>query len=79
MSKQLLKVGLAIDADTRKEIAQLRAALTPFAKEAATWSDNVSARYHPGITEPGQKQAYSKAEFSIGDLRRAAKILAEHK
>lgn len=76
MSKALMKVGMAIDADTRKEIAQLRAALKPFADEATQWAESVSNAYRLGVTEPKQKFSSGKAVFTIGDLRRAAKLLA---
>lgn len=66
-------------ADRNKDqvrIHQLEKALEPFAKEANAWSDHISNSYRPGITEPRQKQSCAKAEFSIGDLRRAAKLLS---
>lgn len=56
----------------RSRIKVLERALLPFAQEYTNWAaDLVSERYHPGLTEPGQKQTFAKATFSIGDLRRA--------
>ena len=75
MSKALMKVGMAIDADTHREIIALRAALEPFAREADTWSDKIGDRFRPGVCEPRQVQSYAKAVFSLGDLRRARKLL----
>lgn len=57
-------------------IRKLEAALKPFADEADFWHDSVSNAYRPGVTEPKQKVSYGKAGFTIGDLRRAAKLLA---
>ena len=59
----------------RQRIRQLEAALRPFAKEAETWLASVSNRYRPGMTEPKQRQSYARAEFTLGDLRRAARLL----
>ena len=53
------------------------AALRPFANEADTWLDSLSDRYHPGVTEPRQQFSYAKAEFSLGDLRRARRLLSQ--
>jgi chlorite dismutase len=55
------------------ENARLREALEPFAKEEGTWAASVADSYRPGILEPNQRTAHAKAEFCIGDLRRAAK------
>jgi hypothetical protein len=56
-------------------IAALRRALKPFAKEAAQWSDSVSDSYRPAVTEPQQQQFHARAEFNIGHLRRAKKLI----
>ena len=61
--------------DVERRVRTLEKALLPFAKEAKAWSQTVKDRYRPGIVEPGQKIAHAKAEFSIGDLRRAEKLL----
>jgi len=63
----------------RKLLARIRtleAALQPFAAEAGTWLDTVSNRYRPGITEPKKREFYSRAEYNIGHLRRAARLVA---
>ena len=59
----------------KQRIRELKAALRPFAKEAETWLASVSNRYRPGVTEPKQHQAHARAEFTLGDLRRAARLL----
>lgn len=59
----------------RRRIAVLETALEPFALEAAEWWHTVSNGYHPGVTEPRQRESYSKAVFTIGNCRRAAKLL----
>jgi hypothetical protein len=60
----------------QKRVKALEDALRPFAREADNWVDTVSDRYHPGVTEPRKSQALAKAEFSLGDLRRARRLLA---
>lgn len=60
-----------------QRIKRLEAGLRPFAMEAASWADRVSNSYRPGVTEPRQHQSYSKAAFSIGDCRRAARLLKQ--
>lgn len=62
-------------ARAERRIAVLEKALKPFALEAGSWAGCVSGSYHPGVTEPRQKQAYAKAEFTIGDCRNAARLL----
>lgn len=57
------------------EITRLQTALRPFAKESDAWAETVSDSFRPGIVEPRQKIAHAKAEFSLGDLRRAKQIL----
>jgi hypothetical protein len=59
----------------RRRIAVLEKALEPFALEAAEWWHTVSNGYHPGVTEPRQRESYSKAVFTIGNCRRAARLL----
>ena len=56
----------------------LKAALRPFAAEAAEWADSVPDSYHPSQPEPGTRVCNpgSEARFSIGDLRRARALLA---
>lgn len=61
----------------KQRICQLEAALRPFAKEADSWLDSVSDGYRPGMTEPRQREAYGKAEFSMHDLRRARRLLRQ--
>ncbi len=61
----------------QKRIAALEKALAPFAAEASMWADAVPDSYRPGLTERGQKVATGKARFTLGNLRRAAKLLAE--
>lgn len=61
----------------KQRIASLEKALAPFAREAEQWADTVDNRYRPGVTESRHREAYTKAEFSIGDCRRAAKLLAK--
>lgn len=56
-------------------IRELERALRPFAKEADEWSVTISEGYKPGVSEPGHKQVYAKAVFSIGDCRRAKRLL----
>lgn len=58
-------------------IRRLEAALRPFADEAETWLDTISDKYRPGVTEPRQTFSYAKAEFSLGDLRRARRLLSQ--
>lgn len=58
-----------------RRIRQLEAALLPFAAEAEEWSETVDRRYRPGLTEPRLRQAYAKAVFTMGDLRRARRLL----
>jgi hypothetical protein len=55
----------------RRIIARLAKRLEPFAREADTWSDDISRAYRPGVTEPRSRYSHAKAEFSIGDLRNA--------
>ncbi len=59
----------------RRRIIVLEKALEPFALEAAEWWHTVSNGYHPGVTEPRQRESYSKAAFTIGNCRRAARLL----
>jgi hypothetical protein len=61
----------------KQRIAALEKALAPFAREAAQWADTVNSRYRPGVTEPRHRESYNKAEFSVGDCRRAAKLLGK--
>lgn len=63
----------------RQRITELEKALAPFAAEALQWSARVSDRYRPGLTEPRQKHANAKAEFSVGDCRRAWRLLQKPK
>lgn len=60
-----------------RRVKQLEAALRPFAREASEWHDGIGDRYRPGLTEPRQKFAYARATFSLGDCRRAARLLGE--
>lgn len=59
-------------------IKKLEVALTPFAAEADQWADRVSNDFHPGMSEPGKRYVHrgAKAVFSIGNCRRAKKLLA---
>lgn len=59
----------------KQRIKELETALKPFAREADTWLATISDKYRPGVTEPRQKQAYAKAEFTLGDCRRARRLL----
>jgi len=59
-----------------KRIRELERALRPFAQEACEWLQTVSDKYRPGLSEPRKEVVYSKAVFSIGDLRRAHKLVA---
>lgn len=68
--KQLLRVA-------QRRIRELERALRPFAQESTEWLGTVSDRYCPGMTEPGKKETYGKAVFSLGDLRRAHRLVAE--
>jgi hypothetical protein len=61
----------------QRRIKQLETALRPFAKEADEWHESVKDRYCPGVTEPKQKYAYARACFSIGNCRRAARLLSQ--
>lgn len=63
--------------DLERRVRMLEKALLPFAREAKAWSETVKDRYRPGIVEPGQKIAHAKAAFSLGDLRRAEKLLRD--
>jgi hypothetical protein len=58
-----------------RENSRLRRALKPFAREAATWANFVGNSFRPGVCEPRNKYSSAKAEFSIGDLRRAARLV----
>lgn len=58
-----------------RRIAVLERALAPFAKEADQWADKVGPRYRPGLTEPRKRHSYAKAEFNLGHLRRARRLL----
>lgn len=60
-----------------RQVERLVAALRPFAAEADNWWEKVDRRYRPGMTEPRQSYANEKAAFSIGDLRRAKKLVTE--
>lgn len=60
-------------------IRKLVNALKPFADEADTWWHKIDNRYHPGVSEPRSQSIAAKAEFSIGDLRRARKLFLEFK
>lgn len=51
----------------------LRAALEPFAKEAATWWDQLPDDARPWIAEPGNTGG-DDAQFTVGDLRRIDQI-----
>jgi hypothetical protein len=59
------------DAQYKRVIARLLKRLEPFAREADTWAGHISDSYRPGVTEPRQRYSHAKAEFSLGDLRRA--------
>lgn len=60
-------------------IAELRAALAPFAREADQWSKEVPDGFRPLCTEPGSATTLpgSETTFTIGDLRRARALLGE--
>lgn len=60
-----------------KRIAILERALQPFAAEADEWWHKISDRYHPGVSEPRSRWVNpgSKTVFSLGDCRRAKRIL----
>lgn len=60
-----------------RRIATLERALQPFADEAATWHERIGDRYRPGVTEPRKRTFYARAEFTIGDCRRAARLLRQ--
>lgn len=69
---------LNIQAALSRRIAELKAALRPFAAEAVQWGESWDDNYRPecipsnniaGLTDNYQ------AKFSIGDLRHAAKLL----
>lgn len=68
---------MATPAELNRRVKKLEAALKPFAEEADQWSESVGNHYRPGVTEPKKTVSYGKAVFSIGDLRRARKLLAE--
>ena len=61
----------ATEEDYCRVIRRLLKRLEPFAREADRWSDSVSRPYRPGLTEPRQRYAHAKAEFTMGDLRNA--------
>lgn len=76
----LIATALAAAARSRDLEAALREAeraLRPFEAEASTWSETIDRRFKPGVCEPRTKFSHSKAEFSIGDLRRAHAV-SEH-
>lgn len=58
-------------------IKELERALRPFAREADEWSVVTPDRYKPGVSEPGHKEVYCKAAFSIGDCRLAKRLLVD--
>jgi hypothetical protein len=58
-----------------RHIGKLETALKPFAQEADTWADKVKDGFHPPQVEPGQRQAYGRAVFNVGHLRRAKRLL----
>lgn len=62
--------------EAKQRIRDLERALKPFAQEATNWSEQVSNGFHPGVTEPKHKFAHAKAEFTVGHLRRAHKLVA---
>lgn len=70
-----LSEAMAAVREQQTEIERLRAALMPFAREADTWSETISDRFKPGVCEPRSKFSHAKAEFSLGDLRRARAAL----
>ena len=57
---------------------RLMAALEPFAREASNWADSVPDDYRSLCFEPGAKQANpgSETAFTVGDLRRALRVVA---
>ena len=61
----------------RAKLAEAIRALEPFAEEGDEWSDGVPNGYCPGVTEPGYDQAHAKAKFTIGNLRRARRLVEE--
>lgn len=57
-----------------KRIAELESALRPFAKDAEMWvgvADDHRPMFHQAAADPDH------AEFTVGDLRRAAAALGE--
>lgn len=68
---------MSIEHLLKTRIAELRAALMPFAREADQWGDEVPDSFRPLCTEPGSETALpgSETTFTIGNLRRARSLL----